>query len=244
MTINAINSNERRYKMSEEIKRWPYDDENGGWNVELAENAIGNVYHFARLPKEAANILLKNGHEQHPDLFHDLFIGAVNEMQEIMNNKENTGGYHINHIVSGRQVYSLYDNSGYVLTERGKYENKEEAERAAEEYENSEVEFIYDKWIVLAPDEEVTRDMQDHDSGGTFVRDFDSVEEAEEAFSKLEHGYIVEGPADEWWAVIKNDAKKNVFNMMFPTRVRALAFLYREASPVKWMDYIRAKEER
>ena len=80
----------------------------------------------------------------------------------------------------------------------------------------------------------VVKEAPSYDGEDLFVGTFDTKEQAEEAMT--EDTRCIEYDPDEWWAVL-NKESKNVTKMLYPTQIRALAFLYQAANPPKWSEY-------
>lgn len=230
-----------------------HNDEAKTWNVVEAEHDIRNIkYHANHFdnPQMAAfvkNTILTQLYKE--DKLRNLVIAAAQEMSDIMKNKDNDSGYHLNHVVSSKTVFSLWNNNGKVYAYAGEYDTVEKAQEEAAKFDDAYVEPMETndgtKFMVQAFDKEETERLRDDEYGGEFVGDFDTEEEAEAEGASLDRYYIVEMPKEEWWTVVKNKTNKVAYAMFFPTEVRALAFLYKVAKPRAWMEYVdyRCKKE-
>ena len=231
---------------------WPYISEDGKrWNVKMAEDDILTIKRFANMCK---NPKLSEFNEDTliPKLFPDYLIlvanDAIHEMADIMYNKDNAYGYHINHITSGKTVYSVYDTSdSREYKFGGEFTSEAEAKAAVEKhtedayYEKDDTEDIWRVWV---EDVEGSENLKTDNFGGEFVATFDTEEEAEAELEGLKYGYIDEHDAEEWFVVVNNETGKNAFNMMFPYELRALTFLYSKARPDAWMKYLETRKVR
>ena len=219
-------------------------DESTRWNVIEAEENIDSIYQLVRYRRVSEDIFLKVigtffSDEKYRSVVHD----ATVEMQEILDNKDNSYKRHINHITSGKMIYGLFLNNGDAMTQYGEYvDTREAAEEIAKDIK-SMVKYEIDetpdgKYAVLVEDDVVTEDMRKNHVGGEFVDVFDSREEAEDEGKSLGDYYILEQPSEEWYVVVNNETEKRVFDIMFPSLKRAIAFMYRELKPKAWVDYI------
>ena len=166
---------------------------------------------------------------------------AAVEMHGIISSKENGSGYHINHITSGKTVYCVYTPDNLkVYTFAGRYGSAEEAKKAAEGYEDAYVEDIGDgQWGVMSLDEDLTQHEKENELfAGEYVGEFDTLEEAQAECGAYKHASIEEMPSEEWWTVIDDSTGRQAFRMLFPSEIRALAFLYRAAMPPAWKAYV------
>ena len=230
-----------------EYKTWHEVPGETTWNVMEAEKDIRTIKQLANLftlppiEKSVKEQLIHTLYGSRPEL-EQLVIGAAEEMHSIMKQKDNASGYHLNHIVSGKTVFSLWNNNGKIYVEDAVFDTKEEAEAHAAQYEDANVDEIDTDGVirygVYVLDDEQTEMMRDNEWGGEFVADFDTMEEAEAESEAFERSYIVEMPSEEWYVVVANDTSKAVYTMMFPTEIRGLAFLYKKAKPVAWMKYV------
>lgn len=219
------------------------------WNVPEAEQDIRNVKRFANLyavpavANAAENQLIHAIYGKN-EVYEHLITDAAREMYEIISNKDNATGYHINHITSGKTVFTLWNNNGEVYIDQASFATEDEAKDYVKENQLiANVESVEDadegtRWHVFVLDEDETERIRKEEFGGEWVADFDTIEEAEAEAESLERSYIVEMPSEEWWIVIDNKTNKSAFKMMFPTKVRALAFLYKLAKPKAWMAYV------
>ena len=230
-----------------EWKTWHNVDSDAGWNVLKAEKDITMVKQFANQfnNPEMADFFKKSLFPQMytgDSVLQDYFEKAVAEMSDIMHDKTNASGYHVNHIKSGRTVFTLWNNNGKVYVYGGEYPTVEEAQEAAAQEEDAYVDTFNSKdgvsYVVEVLDEDETERMRSEEIGGEYVGEFDSYEEAQAEGNSLDRYYIEEMPKEEWWTVVHNDTSKAVYPMFFPSEKRALAFLYKAAQPKAWMDYV------
>lgn len=226
---------------------WNKDDK-PTWNVKEAEADIHFIEQFARMAK-FDGIMEKIM----PQLIKDktlceLGMAAAKEMYGIMSDKDNPSGYHLNHILSGKTVFSLFNNNGKVYQCECTTTDKDEAYRIAGQFDDAYVDDTLENGIatfyVQVLDKEGTEQMRDDECYGEFVADFDTYDEAEAEGASLDRFYILEMPSEEWWMVINNETNTSAYKMMFPTKTRALAFLYNAAKPKAWMDLVDYYAER
>lgn len=227
------------------MRKETWDNDNGHFNVPAAEEDISFVKRFRCFIKDGKfdpgsdGLIraLSGGDDERADLIRQ----AALEMNDIIINKDNSSGFHINHITSGKIVYCVYtlDNLK-AYTFAGQYGSKEEAEKAAEGYEDAYTEEIGDgQWCVMSLDEDLTQYEKENDLvPGEYVGEFDTLEEAQAECAAYQHTSIDEMPSEEWWVVIDNSFGKQAFKMLFPSENRALAFLYRTAMPPVWKSYV------
>ena len=230
-----------------EYKTWHELPGEKTWNVTEAEADIRRIKQFANLFKvpevvEATKTqLIHTLFGSKPEL-EQLVIDAATEMCNILMEKDNASGYHLNHIVSGKTVYSLWDNNGKVYVEAAVFDDKAEADAFVAQQDDANIEEVEEdgvtRYHVCVLDEEQTEMMRENEGGGEFVADFDAREEAEAEAEAFERSYIIECPSEEWYVVVNNETSKSAYPMMFPTEVRGLAFLYKKAKPEAWMKYV------
>ena len=218
---------------------------NERFNVPAAEEDISFVKRFRCFIKDgkfepgsdSLIMALSGGDDERADLIRK----AALEMNDIIINKDNSSGYHINHITSGKNVYCVYTMDNFkVYTFAGQYGSKEEAEKAAEEYEDAYAEEIGEgQWCVMSLDKDLTQHEKENGLvSGEYVGEFDTLEEAQAECAAYQYASIDEIPSEEWWVVIDNSLGRQAFKMLFPSENRALAFLYRKAMPPVWRTYV------
>jgi len=240
-------------KKMERVSTWCENGDGKTWNVDKAEKQIASIKQFTLFYRGdgklegSANAILSQLFKD--DAFREVVKDAAKEMAEIMDNKDNSSGYHINHVTSGKIAYCVFSTEGdkAYTTDGVEYNSREEAEKKAETYEDAYVEERDGKnsgkvWIVYSEDEEATKTMKE-EGLGHYVSEFDTSEEAEAEAATLENGHVEEMPSEEWYAVIRNDTGRSVYEMLFPTETRALAFLYKVANPKAWAAYLKARDE-
>ena len=220
---------------------WRASDDAEFWNAYQAQKDIEYIkglLPFVKYDEEENKLLdvICNNETEYK-----MMLDLCKEMSDIMNNKENASGFHLNHIVSGKTIYCVYDNNGLIYTPVGNYATEEEAQAEAAKLPGSRVEEGPDEdkpFRVCMIDDEETARMREEKWGGEFVDQFNSMDEAEEEAKQYENAYIQEEESEEWWSVVHNASGKLAFRMLFPTETRALAFLYSVAKPKAWMEYV------
>lgn len=226
-----------------ERSTWCDNPDGKSWNVKKAESEIGKIKRFALFYRRPE--MTNFGEKQVIDLMfrdkatNEAVKAAAKEMASILMGNDNPTGCHLNHAVSGKTVYSVFDNDVSSYKHLGSYDTREDAEAARAELDDAtaalaRVEAYGDSFVLMVLDEEETDRLRESECYGTFVADFDSMEEAEVELENLEEGYIVEMPADQWWMVVDNERKASLFKKMFPSETRALAFLYKYRTPPAW----------
>ena len=225
--------------------------EQKSWNVLAAEADIGTIHQLARMQRkpEVWSIL----ESQLAVAFGEKFVpmkAAAAELLDILSNKDTMCGYHLNHILSGKNVFSLFHNNGSVDMPVGEpFDDKNEADAFAATIVGASVEEIpsedgtvqYQGYEI---DADATAEMRQNHVGGDYIADFDTKEEADAEGAAFDSYYLMENPSDEWWVVVNNQTGKAVYTMLFPTERRALAFLYRIAKPDAWMKYVEFVHEQ
>ena len=216
------------------------------WNAKYAEDEIHRLHKAAKIfevgmPQTLAVALGFEGIEE-------IAKAATKEMQEFESNKQNDLGYHLNHAVSGRKVYSVFDNDIKEYVYDSTHDTKEKAEERASELGDANVQIMDDEgkkvYLVFVYDDDKTKDVRNAEAYGDFVCDCDTLDEAVEKAKEYDYAYIVENPSEEWWTIISHETGESPFKMMFPTPTRALAFLYKQIQPKAWMAYIEALDEK
>lgn len=173
-------------------KKWPYVKKDGKtWNVRKAESRVGFVHQLCKLHEFGIfDTIYNTDNKNMSQEYIDLLENAVYEMKQILEDKHNTYGYHINHLTSGKMEYTV------VLS---KDSDSEDIDR--------EVEF----------------------------EDFETLEQAEAfAENRDDVDTILESPTEEYFLVVNNETDK-AFDMMYPTLIRALTFMYGAIYPKHFM---------
>ena len=88
---------------------------------------------------------------------------------------------------------------------------------------------LYD---VILPPQNVDGDEAEAQELGSF----DNEEDAKDMASKNEGAIVCSYDPNEWWAVI-DSRNKNATGMLYPTKLRAAAFLMHIANPPAWKAY-------
>ena len=149
------------------MAKFPYNNEDGSWNAKRATEDLLSLQSFMRLssiaPKSVTEIVLNSTNPQDTEEARKARYNAAEELKEILSNKDNKFGYHLNHIESGEKIYTVYyeDSS---LAEKDDYEKvvqyKEfEVQTVAKEFEEEkrkEGTFMYtadnpreEFWVVI-----------------------------------------------------------------------------------------------
>lgn len=232
-------------------KTWPKLNPDGTLNVPNAEKELARVKSLVEFTGDAKMFptwmstmgKALNMSEERTEAMK----AAAEEMADILNNKDNKSGYHLNHIKSGKTVYALYscdNNKAYFCG--GEFESKPEAEialkRKKEEIPDSYIDEQDGIWYLWYFDEEVTQDMLKNCPCGEYIADFPTEEEAMQESEAYQYTYIEEVPEEEWWAIVRNDTGEYADERMFPTEVRALVFLYGMAQPEAWLRYVEIRD--
>ena len=171
-------------------KKWPYVKKDGKtWNVKKAEDRIHFVHQAYKMNKLGIFDIVYEVSERSE--YVDLLEDAVYEMGQILENKHNDYGYHINHITSGKMEYTVVISSD-------------------------------------SDEEGVDKDVQ--------FEDFETMEEAEAFAENSDKNIetILESPTEEYFLVVNNETNK-AFDMMYPTLIRALTFMYGAIYPKHFM---------
>lgn len=217
-----------------------WNPESKTWNVKEAEEDILSVLRWAKFfrngvaPETLLNVFYRNSPE-----YKECLKNAAREMASIVYEKNNSIGYHINHITSGTFSYYVYSIDNLrIYCHHKTCGSKEEAEKEAAAFKDAYAEEHDGKWYVYVFDEERTQEELNNNCFGEFMGKFDSYEEAKKERESYKHAYIRKLPSEEWWVVIKDDIHRNAYNIIFPTEIRAIAFMYRAAQPKAWMELV------
>lgn len=225
------------------MKKETWDTENMHMNMEEAEKDIGRFKHLCPVYKnkgaDELDTILGILYRNRPEMKEDVRACVV-EMAEILYNKENGIGYHINHITSGKTVYSVYSYDNLkVYGYHGEFSTEAEAVAEAESLPDAYVEEWDGKWLVFSLDDKLTAESKEKREGvGDFIADFDTKEEAEAECSAYKYPEITEFDSEEWWVVVNSRTKKPAFKMLFRSDTTALARLYRLVQPRAFMAYV------
>ena len=149
------------------MAKFPYNNEDGSWNAKRATEDLLSLQSFMRLssiaPKSVTEIVLNSTNPQDTEEARKARYDAAEELKEILSNKDNKFGYHLNHIESGEKVYTVYYEDP-SLAEKDDYEKvvqyKEfEVQTVAKEFEEEkrkEGTFMYtadnpreEFWVVI-----------------------------------------------------------------------------------------------
>ena len=225
---------------------WTKSNNDSNWNAKEAEKDISKLYDLRTIITSLTPIMCAaNG----IDGIEREAAAAAEEMDEILKNKDNSSGYHLNYIRSEKMTYALYNNGDAKIYKfDSKFNTKEEAEKRVSELKDAYTEYYDDlegkNWFVLTLDEEQTECARLLELGGELVGEFDTLEEAKAAAKNYKYSYINEYPKDEWWIVVDNRTNRGVYQILFPTEERALTFLYKVAQPKAWCEYIAARNKK
>lgn len=217
----------------------------GSWNVIQAEKDILHLERLVNIFSIGSEDIIKF-YVGEDKSYREVVNKSISELRDILFNDGKEFGYHLNCIISGKTLFSLFDNNGKQYKWGNKFATKEEAEDYCSQFKDAYVDDMRDEdnsYVVWILDEDGTQSMREHGYGGEFVQDFDSKEEAEDEGKKYESYYIEESPDNEMWVIINNTTMKNEFNMFFPSAERALAFLYKKIKPEGFMNLINYERE-
>ena len=216
------------------------------WNARYAEDYIRHMCMCGKLfevgmPEPLVKAFGFDGIEEEAK-------AATHEMLAIKSAKDNPYGFHLNHITSDKNVYSVFKNDIKEYHFDSKYTTKEEAEKRVAELGDAYVEHFDDEseypFCVYVYNEEGTQNVRNQEAYGEFICDCDTLEEAEAKANEFDDAYVIENPSEDWWTVISNKTGKAVFNMMFPSPNRAIAFLYMAVKPKSWLTYLDAIDRK
>ena len=229
------------------VEFWKKGKAGEPWDVKRAEKDIYKMHRRAVLSELNTPAIIMEAEGAYG--IEGPTMDANRERIEFEKNKDNDLGFHLNHIVSERKKYWVFEESYECYTLESEHETEESAMAHAKEFDAKCKAYVEEypkgKYSVWVLNEEQTQYMQEHtESVRSFVDEFDTLEEAEREAAKYEYSSIEEYPSEEWWTVISNDSGKAVFKIMFPTPERALAFLYKAIQPEAWMKYCEACDHR
>lgn len=227
-----------------------WNPESEKWNVIEAEKDISAIQRFSIFFKngtcdKAGEKIMGTLFRNTPDLRKDT-EECAREMADILYHKDNASGYHINHITSGKTVFSVYAYDELKMYFcYGVCDSRETAEKEAALLPDAYVDGHDGEWIVYCLDEDATQKAKEERMGpADFIADFDTEEEAKAESLAYQYPEIREYPSEEWWVVVDDRTKKNAFGMLFPSDTRALAFLYRLIQPEAFMRYVEKYEQK
>ncbi len=231
-------------------EKWPFPFSNTmdeGWDVERAADEIHLVHRYLITPglQTTIDVLV-------PEDLREPLRAAIQEMDDIIHNKDNVTGLYITHIKSGIPMYEVWDTSRPIHSCFGKYGmSEEEANQIASEIPGAFVHHVDgDKlWLVMELDEEETQHCRDNNLGGDLVGWFADKAEAELEAAKYEYSYIEEVDAQERWNVVSKKLGTGLYGeFLFGSLERALTFLYKENTPPCWeklmqLDFEKRQEQ-
>lgn len=124
------------------MAKFPYINEDGSWNAQKATEDLLSLQSFMRLssiaPKSVTELVLNSTHPQDDEEARKARYNAAEELKEILSNKDNKYGYHLNHIESGDKVYTVYYDDPALA-------EKEDCDKAVE-YKEFEVQTVAEEF--------------------------------------------------------------------------------------------------